>query len=54
MSDQFASSVKMKGGRYEVSLSWREYHDPLPTMTSKKAYGTPTSIEAEPRDSQGI
>ena len=31
MSDHFASSVKMKAGRYEVSLPWRECHDPLPT-----------------------
>ena len=31
VSDHFASSVKMKDGRYEVSLPWRECHDPLPT-----------------------
>ena len=31
VSDYFASSVKMKGGRYEVSLPWCECHDPLPT-----------------------
>ena len=31
VSDHFASSVKMKGGCYEVSLLWCECHDPLPT-----------------------
>ena len=31
VSDHFASSVKMRGNRYEVSLPWREAHDPLPT-----------------------
>ena len=31
VSDHFASSVKMKDGRYEVLLPWRECHDPLPT-----------------------
>ena len=30
VSDQFASSVAMKDGRYEVSPPWREYHCPLP------------------------
>ena len=29
--DQFANSITMKEGRYEVSLPWREGHDPLPT-----------------------
>ena len=28
--DQFASSIEMKEGRYEVSLLWREHHEPLP------------------------
>ena len=31
VSDHFSSSVQMKEGRYEVSLPWRECHDPLPT-----------------------
>ena len=31
VSDQFANTVKMKDGRYEVSLPWREHHDPLPS-----------------------
>lgn len=31
VSDRFTSSVQLKGGRYEVSLPWRECHDPLPT-----------------------
>ena len=31
VSDHFASSVKMKASRYEVSLPWHECHDPLPT-----------------------
>ena len=28
--DHFISSVVFKHGRYEVSLPWREYHEPLP------------------------
>lgn len=31
VSDHFASSVKMRANRYEVSLPWCECHDPLPT-----------------------
>ena len=31
VSDHFASSIKMKGSCYEVSLPWRECHDPLPS-----------------------
>ena len=31
VSDHFASSVKVKGGCYEVLLPWLECHDPLPT-----------------------
>ena len=27
--DQFASTLQVKNGRYEVSLPWREYHDDL-------------------------
>ena len=29
--DQFTNAVKMRDNRYEVSLPWREFHDPLPT-----------------------
>ena len=29
--DRFTSSIRMKDNRYEVSLPWREGHDPLPT-----------------------
>ncbi len=28
--DRFASTIQMKDGKYEVSLPWREYHEPLP------------------------
>ena len=31
VDDQFMDSIKMVNGRYEVSLPWREGHDPLPT-----------------------
>ena len=31
VADHFSSSVQLKGGRYEVSLPWRDCHDPLPT-----------------------
>ena len=30
VSDQFASTIQMKEGRYEVSLPWQEYHNPRP------------------------
>ena len=28
--EEFESSVEMKEGRYEVSLPWKKFHDPLP------------------------
>ena len=30
VSDKFSSTIWMEGGRHEVSLPWRECHDPLP------------------------
>ena len=30
VQDQFTKSIQVKGGRYQVSLPWREHHEPLP------------------------
>ena len=30
MYDEFASDIAFKNGRYEVSLPWRDFHEPLP------------------------
>lgn len=51
VSDQFASTIKMKGGRYEVSLPWREYHDPLPDnydLSRKRLYGPQRILKQNP------
>ena len=31
VADHFASSVRLRDNRYEVSLPWKEHHHPLPT-----------------------
>ena len=49
--DQFSSTVQMKGGRYEVSLPWREYHDPLPNnynLSRKRLYGLRQRLKQRP------
>ena len=51
VSDQFASTVQMKSGRYEVSLPWREYHDPLPDnydLSRKRLYGLLRILKQNP------
>ena len=51
VSDQFASTVQMKSGRYEVSLPWREYHDPLPDnydLSRKRLYGLLRRLKQNP------
>ena len=51
VSNQFASTVKMKAGRYEVSLPWREYHDPLPNnydLSRKRLYGLLRRLKQNP------
>ena len=51
VSDHFASSVKIKGGHYEVSLPWRECHDPLPTnydLSQKRLRGLLCRLKQSP------
>ena len=40
----------MKGGRYEVSLPWREYHDPLVNydLSRKQLYGLLRRLKQNP------
>ena len=51
VSDQFVNTVQMKNGRYEVSLPWREYHDPLPDnyqLSRKRLYGLLRRLKQTP------
>ena len=51
VSDQFTNTIQMKGGRYEVSLPWREYHDPLPDnydLSHKRLYGLLRRLKQNP------
>ena len=51
VSDQFASTVKMKDGRYEVSLPWQAYHDPLPDnyeLSRRRLHGLLQRLKREP------
>ena len=48
VSDQFTSTIQMKGGKYEV---WREYHDPLPDnhdLSCKRLYGLLRRLKQNP------
>ena len=49
--DQFANTVKMKNGRYEVSLPWRVHHDPLPhnyELSRRRLHGLVQRLKQEP------
>ena len=51
VSDQFASTIHMEGGRYEVSLPWRECHDPLPdnyNLSRRRLYGLVRRLKQTP------
>ena len=51
VSDQFTSSIQRKEGRYEVSLPWREYHNPLPVnyhLCHKRLRGLLQRLKQEP------
>ena len=51
VSDQFASTIHMEGGRYEVSLPWRECHDPLPDnydLSRRRLYGLVRRLKQTP------
>ena len=32
VQEQFTESIQIVDGRYQVSLPWRQYHEPLPTI----------------------
>ena len=41
----------MKNGRYQVSLPWRQHHEPLPTnpeLSLKRLYGVLRRIKQDP------
>lgn len=52
VSDKFASSIQRKeGGRYEVSLPWKEYYDPLPdnySLSLKRLLGLLQRLKQQP------
>lgn len=49
--DEFESSIQFKQGRYEVSLPWKEFHDPLPDnyeLTLKRFHGLLRHLRQDP------
>ena len=51
LHDDFASHIAFRDGRYEVSLPWREFHEPLPTNyapCSKRLQGLLCRLKQEP------
>ena len=51
VQDQFTKSIPMKDGRYQVSLPWREHHEPLPTnheLSLKRLCGFLHRIKQDP------
>ena len=51
VSNQFTSTIQMKEGRYEVSLPWREYHEPLPdnyNLSRRRLHGLVRRLKQEP------
>ena len=51
VQDQFTKNIQMKNGRYQVSLPWREHHEPLPTnreLSLKRLYGLLHRIKQDP------
>ena len=51
--DHSTPTVNLKGGRYEVSLPWREFHQPLPdnyTLSLRRLEGPITEIETRSKD----
>ena len=54
VSDHFASSVKMKARCRYHGMSAMIHSQPTTISVEEDLYRTPTSVEAEPRDSEGI
>lgn len=49
--EDFESSIQFKEGRYEVSLSWKESHAPLPTnykLSLKRLHGLLRQLRHDP------
>ena len=49
--EQFTKSIRRKEGRYQVSLPWREHHEPLPTnyeLSLNRLYGLLRRIKQDP------
>ena len=52
VADQFANSIKMENGRYEVSLPWRESHEPLPSnydLSQRRLVGLLKRLKQDPQ-----
>ena len=50
--DRFKENISYKEGRYEVSLPWKEFHDPLPdnyTLSFKRLQGLIRRFRQTPR-----
>ena len=51
VQEQFTESIQMVNGRYQVSLPWREYHEPLPTnheLSLKRLRGLLRRLNQQP------
>ena len=51
VQEQFMESIQMVNGRYQVSLPWREYHEPLPTnheLSLKRLLGLLRRLKQQP------
>ena len=50
--DDFSSHIAFRDGRYQVSLPWREFHEPLPTnytLCFKRLRGLLCHLKQEPK-----
>ena len=49
--NEFENSIELKEGRYEVSLPWKKFHDPLPDnykLTLKRLHGLLCRLRQDP------
>ena len=51
VQEQFVEDIRMEEGRYQVSLPWRRYHEPLPTnheLSLKRLRGLLRRLKQDP------